>query len=121
VVKIYDPQGNLIKDIPRIEIGFSLLAMYITWALLFLAFFVVIGIGYFKRFHLGVPLAGSFSSAISAACHRPDRDTDAHMKPVMWGVPNSNQETNAGDDRHIGHCCLTSENVSPPEVRKRYA
>ena len=33
-----------------------------------------------------MPLASTCSAAISAACHRPDADKEAHLLPVQWGV-----------------------------------
>lgn len=41
---------------------------------------------------LHMPLASSCSAAISAACHRPEDDSAAHLLPVVWGkVPDSDQ------------------------------
>ena len=64
------------------------------------------------RWHQGMPLAGSCSAAISAACHRPDEDVDAATKPVMWGV--------ASSENGIGHCCFTSFEVSRPVPGEHY-
>ena len=64
------------------------------------------------RVHRGMPLAGSCSAAISAACHRPEEDVDAATKPVMWGVVNS--------ENGIGHCCFTSFEVSRPVPGEHY-
>lgn len=33
-----------------------------------------------------MPLAATSSVAISAACHHPDEDVDAHLLPVKWGI-----------------------------------
>lgn len=38
-----------------------------------------------RRFKSPVPLASNCSAVISAACHRPPDDTNAALKPVMWG------------------------------------
>ncbi|KAL8743097.1 MAG: hypothetical protein Q9184_008155, partial [Pyrenodesmia sp. 2 TL-2023] len=40
----------------------------------------------FRRYPAGMPLAGSNSAAISAACHAPVDDVDASILPVMWGA-----------------------------------
>ena len=64
------------------------------------------------RVHRGMPLAGSCSAAISAACHRPDEDVDAATKPVMWGVVHS--------ENGVGHCCFTSFEVSRPVPGEHY-
>ena len=65
----------------------------------------------FRR-HRGMPLAGSCSAAISAACHRPEEDVDAATKPVMWGV--------VGSENRVDHCCFTSFEVSQPVPGKHY-
>lgn len=57
----------------------------------------------FRTYKIGMPLVGSCSAAISAACHRPDDDVDAPIKPVMWGVVDTQ-----GD---VDHCCFTSFEV----------
>lgn len=37
-----------------------------------------------------MPLVSSCSAAISAACHKPEMDVDAHLMPVIWGeVPST--------------------------------
>ena len=57
----------------------------------------------FRKFASHMPVAGSCSVAISAACHRPKDDVDAAYLPVSWGeVPRDDPD----DDVH--HCCFTS-------------
>ena len=58
--------------------------------------------GLLGRYRYGTPLASTSSAAISAACHRPARDTQAHMFQVQWGVVSVNPET------HVGHCAFTT-------------
>ena len=67
----------------------------------------------FRRYKPGVPLVGSCSAAISAACHRPNEDVDAPFKPVMWGAVESGNP--------IGHCCFTSFEVTKPVKGQVYA
>ena len=62
-----------------------------------------------------MPLVGSCSLAISAACHRPPGDQDAAFKPVQWGAVK--HETDQGP----GHCCFTTYNVEPPIPGQLYA
>lgn len=38
-----------------------------------------------RQFRSFIPLAGSCSIPISAACHPPTGDVDAALKPVIWG------------------------------------
>lgn len=57
-----------------------------------------------------MPLASTCSAAISAACHRPDADREAHLLPVQWGVVNQDE---------LGReCCsfTTSRTVVPPTL-----
>ena len=75
---------------------------------------VIIGILHgFRRYKPGAPLVGSCSAAISAACHRPNEDVDAPLKPVMWGAVKSSNP--------IGHCCFTSFEVTKPVKGQVYA
>ena len=69
----------------------------------------------FRKARVGMPLAGSCSAAISAACHPPETDVDASSKRVMWGVVA--EDLNAS----VGHCSFTSFHVEAPTVGKRYA
>ena len=43
-----------------------------------------------------MPLASTCSAAISAACHRPHADNEAHLLPVQWGVIDQDE---SGRDR----------------------
>ncbi|KAL8645139.1 MAG: hypothetical protein Q9226_007434 [Calogaya cf. arnoldii] len=67
----------------------------------------------FRKYPSGMPMAGSNSAAISAACHAPPEDVDASVLPVMWGVVSMEDNT--------GHCCFTSLDVTPPIVGECYA
>lgn len=55
---------------------------------------VAIGLG-------NMPIAGSCSLALAAAAHRPAADSDASVRPVMWG-----ELPEMGNDE-VGHCCFT--------------
>lgn len=68
----------------------------------------------FRRYEKGIPLAGSSSAAISAACHPPEEDVDARFLPVMWGDVKT-------EDSAVGHCCFTSFAVSTPVEGNMYA
>ena len=73
----------------------------------------------FRKARVGMPLAGSCSAAISAACHPPETDVDVSMKRVMWGVVN--RESFKHLDESVGHCSFTSFKVEAPIVGKLYA
>lgn len=66
----------------------------------------------FRRYKPEIPLVGSCSAAISAACHPPKEDIDAADKSLVWGV------LSAMDC--VGHCCLTSFDVPPPVEGELY-
>ena len=73
----------------------------------------------FRKIKGGMPLAGSCSAAISAACHPPKADVNASSKRVKWGVV---AERNPNDpDNRVGHCSFTSFEVETPIVGRRYA
>jgi hypothetical protein len=46
---------------------------------------ILVGIS-FVKVDSNIPLVSTCSIAISAACHCPEEDTDAHLLPVRWGV-----------------------------------
>lgn len=67
----------------------------------------------YRRLISGMPLVGSCSAAISAACRRPTEGVDAAKGSLMWGVVEGE-----GD---IGHCCFTSFRVKKQLVGRLYA
>ena len=67
----------------------------------------------FRGSRLGVPLPGSCSALISAACHEPTEDVDAAKVSLIWGPPQA--------EGVIGHYCLTSLPVEKPVVGRFYA
>lgn len=57
-----------------------------------------------------MPLASTCSAAISAACHRPEADKEAHLLPVQWGVVER-------DDQNNQYCAFTSSrDVAAPSM-----
>lgn len=107
----YDTHGQEDPNDSVFSIGYSCIAII---TVIFLgAFMILLGLLHGFRWHQGMPLAGSCSAAISAACHRPGGDVDAATQPVMWGVVSS--------ENGVGHCCFTSFEVSPPIHGELYA
>lgn len=76
---------------------------------------VVVGMS-FRRLPSSMPIAGSCSMALAAACHRPEGDVDAPFLPVKWGVVRESE-----DPEGVGHCCFTSEELTEPQEGKLYA
>ena len=58
--------------------------------------------GVLGKYRNGIPLVSTCSAAISAACHRPRLDNEAHMFQVQWGVVSEDEQS------RIGHCSLTT-------------
>lgn len=98
-------------------LGFSPFALILTCALATLIASSGLAMGRLK-FPAGMPVAGSCSAAISAACHPPPEDADAHLLPVQWGVVSHGEET-SGDA--IGHCSFSSLPVQQPIPGQLYA
>ena len=77
----------------------------------------IIGNG-FRRFDSPIPLAGSCSFAISAACHPEKDDEDAAYRPVSWGQV---KRSYGHGNEEVYHCALTSQEVEQPIPGRLYA
>ncbi|CAO1603804.1 hypothetical protein XANCAGTX0491_007383 [Xanthoria calcicola] len=82
--------------------GYSCFGSITSLVLGFALVLLLILAGFLGKYKNGTPLASTCSAAISAACHRPSRDTQAHMFQLYWGAVSWNPQT------HIGHCCFTT-------------
>lgn len=87
---------------------------------------VLFGIS-FRKFKSDMPLAGTCSAAISAACH-PLSDEDkenAVLGQIGWGetIPSPAWMTEEADESpgQRGHCSFTSMEAMRPNPRKSYA
>lgn len=82
------PDGTHDHAFDKTVIGSSMIGIFMTtiFGVAFLIYFVCAPFLHYKS---DMPLAGTFSMAISAACHRPAEDTDAHLMPLKWGVSHS--------------------------------
>ena len=110
----FDSDG---KEDPLISIttmGYSCIA--IITVIILGSIVVALGIlNGFRNYRPGMPLVGSCSAAISAACHRPRGHIDSATLPMLWGAVGGQEEG------AIGHCCFTSFEASPPVERGKYA
>jgi hypothetical protein len=117
VIYSYDSLGRALKDVEVTACGFS------PWPLvLAIAVGVVLMAGvcsfFFFRFVSTMPMVGTCSAAISAACHHDDGQEEVALKPVKWGavfVPETEGQ------EWIGHCCFTSSLVKRPKPGRFYA
>jgi hypothetical protein len=76
-----------------------------------LVFIAGVGMG-LRRYRVGMPLVGSCSAAISAACHPAADEPEVALVPVKWGV------VSVADG--VGHCALSRSYVSPPITWRWY-
>ena len=111
-VNTYDEDDEIDSDQAISTCGYSCIA--IIFVLIVGSFLITAGFANsFRRYPSGIPLAGTCSAAISAACHPPTDDVDAAFKEVQYGEV----ETSGG----IRHCTFTSHPVTPPIVGELYA
>ena len=116
VVRInsYNPYGQLDEGAGISGNGYSAYAMVIVLAVGSIMALALLLNG-LRTLDPGVPLVGSCSLAISAACHGPHGDHDASLLPLQWGAVSHESESGPG------HCCFTSFDVEKPIVGQRYA
>ncbi|KAL1647415.1 hypothetical protein SLS58_002743 [Diplodia intermedia] len=103
-----DPRGGRTPVGNVTTCGYSPFGMIFTTmgGLLLVIFAVALG---FRKLKPGMPLAGSCSIAISAACHVPEGTSE--LEPLMWGVvPKHPDDVHSG----VGHCSFANECVDKP-------
>lgn len=117
-ISVYDDSGddNPVQSLSAC--GYSCIAIIFTIALGSLVVMLGIANG-FRKYKPGMPLAGSCSAAISAACHPPEADVNPSTDTVMWGVVG--YETAKDSAQPVGHCSLTSVKVQAPVPGSLYA
>ncbi|KAF9061622.1 hypothetical protein BDP27DRAFT_1428743 [Rhodocollybia butyracea] len=90
--------------------GYSPAAMFLTTVVGASLILSSLAAGYFKHLRCDMPLAGSCSKAIAAACHPPEDGSDP-LKPMKWGViSNISDSSNPA----VGHISFSSGEVSAP-------
>ncbi|MCJ1466111.1 hypothetical protein MMC07_004730 [Pseudocyphellaria aurata] len=97
--------------------GYSPIA--IIFVIILAVFMMLFGIGMgMKRYGPGIPLAGSCSVVLSAACHMEDKQfasSKMASKPLQWGVVRS------GGADGVGHCAMSDATVTFPRRSVWYA
>jgi hypothetical protein len=111
-IDVFDQQGNLDTSQSILTCGFSCIAIIFLIGIGWLVLILGVGMG-LRRYKAGMPLAGSCSAALSAACHPLADEPDVALLPVKWGVVSVAEG--------VGHCALSSRYVSPPITWRRYA
>ena len=117
-VNITDSSGSEVSGVGVSTCGYSPIAM--IFVIILGSIVVLLGICFgFRKSRGGMPLAGSYSAIISAACYPPEADVSASLKRVMWGVIAEDSFQHEGEC--VGHCSFTSFKVGAPVVGKLYA
>ena len=129
-VEAYDT--NMVRD-PASDVfavGYSPVAQLAVLMVVLLLGIALISLSC-RRFKSGMPIAGSYSLAIAAACHPkfdPNRkedvakaedclesegeDDEMALLPIQWGAVSL--------EGPVGHCTFTSGQVQPPERGEKY-
>lgn len=100
-------------------LGFSpapLAFLLATFALMLLCLLFVS----LRKIRAGMPIAGSCSAAISAACHLPLEDRGAETKALLWGNVNEDKYESLTPEKP-GHCCFSSISVEPVVQNAAYS
>jgi hypothetical protein len=94
--------------------GYSVLSLFV-FTLVLLALLLVVLYLLSEKIEIYLPPARHCSLVISAACHPPDDEVDAHLGEVRWGV------TELATEDHVGHCTFTSQEVTIVQPGALYA
>lgn len=106
-------------DYLYVRCGFSLAPMiFIIGASIIMA--IALGITGFRRLSTAMPVVGSCSLAIAAACHYSDGipRSQEPLARLKWGVTKGQNEDGDGTP---GHCGFSSNYVENPEAGVEYA
>jgi hypothetical protein len=95
-------------------IGYSALSIALAAATCF-SLMAIMTFKSLQRYKVGMPVAGSCSVVISAACHKAELEEAPQLKKVMWGVVKD------ANGEESGHCAFTLKLVKPPVEGEFYA
>jgi hypothetical protein len=123
----YDPANEPVPGIEISSLGYSSSPIFLSIIVGSIMVLVLIVLA-FRKFKSTVPVTGSTSVAISAACHLPRDEVGetAVLGLVKWGEttmsPDWAMESFGGiDDGQKGHCSFTSLETRKPTLMKLYA
>ncbi|KAF8247747.1 hypothetical protein K440DRAFT_292787 [Wilcoxina mikolae CBS 423.85] len=108
-IETYSSSGEIAMTISTA--GFSTIAIIFLLPAGILTVAAAMALG-FRRYQYDMPLVGSCSVAISAACHPVRYDPDAVLKQLKWG--------DVGGDE-VRHLTFSAEDVGIPVEGKMYA
>ncbi|KAF2678605.1 hypothetical protein K458DRAFT_348372 [Lentithecium fluviatile CBS 122367] len=112
-VDFVERDGSLNPSQSKTGIGISGLS-FLTLCSTFWGLVVAVGLVGRRRLRVRIPFAAGCSLVVSAACHAPEDNGDAHLRPVQWGVVEEKMF-----DGEL-HCSLSSQKVSMPKEGIRY-
>lgn len=103
-------------------IGYSDIALVTSLAMILSLIIFCRFVACFRTYDTGLPVGGTNSAVISAACHvthgytiREKDGVDIAEKPLQWGV------TIRGGTETVGHLCFSGGKVERPEFNCLYA
>lgn len=124
LVRITGVYHYVIQDDSVSSMGYSTLGIVLA-CLMGFVMLAFVNLKALQKYRQCIPMVGSCSAAVSAACHRPEDDVQASLKAVQWGVVQGADCENVGSwksgEKRFGHCSFTSTLTSPPIPRRWYA
>lgn len=122
---VYLPNGQD-TSLQVSELGYSRFSIFLSIIIGTFMILLLVGLS-FRRLKSSIPLAGSCSVAISAACHlsKDEELETAALGLVQWGEtlpsPSSQEEEISQFHAEKGHCSFTSLETRSPTLTKLYA
>ena len=114
LVDVYSNVGEFVSSDSISTVGYSPIAIFSATVIGSIA--VIAGIvNGFRTFTGDIPLVGSCSAAISAACHRVPEEPMASLMAVQWGCVDANNGS------EVMHCTVSSMDVTAPVPGLVYA
>ena len=115
-LEVRDREGNILSDKSLCTVGYSPVSLLVFVVMAFIGAVLIVRLSFWLKPSKRMPWGANSSLVLSAACHPPPTDADAQLNGLQWGVVKSRFPGTT-----VGHCCFTSEDVTPPEADNRYA
>ena len=115
-LEVREREGNIISDKSLCTVGYSPVSLLVFVVMAFIGAVLIVRLSFWLKPSKRMPWGANSSLVLSAACHPPPTDADAQLNGLQWGVVKSRFPGTT-----VGHCCFTSEDVTPPEADNRYA
>lgn len=113
-IDVIDGSGKFDVRLSRTAVGVSGVSFAVFFGVFFVLWISVRSLAS-RKITTNLPPASSSSLIMSAACHPPKEDKNAHLKPVRWGVV-------AGEAvEGYGHCSVSSGPVTAPKEGEKYS